>query len=606
MKCLGRTRERRRCRNEGEPVFCNLHRHQARYWLATAVSALAVLLATLSGLYQDLIRFLPLLNSHLEISGSTVQTRTSSQLSDSLVRSEGIITVFIANEGRRKGWIESCSVVPRSPSPPPGSTTCTPDVSPIEPGESTHRVVSIVTDLHLTPEAFVTANMDFADAFLLYDERGRLLTEIGRELYLSDIGWGLHDLTSAEREITAAHATRLDEKLKLANEQLIRAAEEPLNAESYLLASKERLQEALDDGFHYAPVWTTLAIHRALEGDMESALRAAARATLLDPQYSPGFYALGCLNLSVRRYDAAEPALLAALELQPNNADYLSSVGMMRAREGRLHEAEMLFNKVLEEAPYHQSALNNMGALLGMKGRHWEAIRLLSRTLEYEHDNVPSHLNLGNAYMALNMPEKAVSVFQEVVHLAPERSDGYLLLASALDELGRTDEAKAVLRSAGARGARQPAPAWSLVSIADLARTLSSAEENAGSSATGAGNEAAIESMCEISSDPTYGWTIENPIKVGGTSFRSFRARTVLNSFGLPDGTALLFERLGSDLHGGVPIDQYEMTLGNKRKIFYYIWVDNYRYEPALAPKGLICLKPIELEPMEDVLWFDE
>lgn len=145
-------------------MFCRVHRHQKWYWIVPGVSACAVFLATVAGLYQDLFRFLPPFKSKLEVSSTEIELRSFGHLSDDLVQVESLVRVRLANHGGREGWIESCRAVPRGSTPPPGPTTCTPDDTPIQPGESAIRTASFVTTLSMAPDVFLTPNVILEDA----------------------------------------------------------------------------------------------------------------------------------------------------------------------------------------------------------------------------------------------------------------------------------------------------------------------------------------------------------------------------------------------------------------------------------------------------------
>lgn len=61
---------------------------------------------------------------------------------------------------------------------------------------------------------------------------------------------------------------------------------------------------------------------------------------------------------------------------------------------------------------------------------------------------VEAHRNLGRLYAVLKEYERAAGEYRKVVDLEPGNVDAYLPLASALDRLGRADEALDVLKRA--------------------------------------------------------------------------------------------------------------------------------------------------------------
>lgn len=108
-----------------------------------------------------------------------------------------------------------------------------------------------------------------------------------------------------------------------------------------------------------------------------------------------------------------------------------------------------------------------------------------------------------------------------------------------------------------------------------------------------------VVSKCEVSTDATYGYTRENPIKVGGTPlYGPARQRRVLQALAGPAGQAIAFRRRGSLAPdaGGIILDLYEITYpGLEKPIELYL--DLYRWDPPKAPQGFVCTNAIGLAP---------
>ncbi len=101
---------------------------------------------------------------------------------------------------------------------------------------------------------------------------------------------------------------------------------------------------------------------------------------------------------------------------------------------------------------------------------------------------------------------------------------------------------------------------------------------------------APMENMCPISTDPTYGYSKDNPIGVGrgdvyeGPSLE----REYLDLLLGPRGEALEYVRLGSMDTGETIVDAYEITIGysNETVILY---LDEYNLDPYVIPQGFAC-----------------
>ena len=98
---------------------------------------------------------------------------------------------------------------------------------------------------------------------------------------------------------------------------------------------------------------------------------------------------------------------------------------------------------------------------------------------------------------------------------------------------------------------------------------------------------------CSISTDPTYGYSEENPVRVGGEFFNGpSRERSFLDNLRGPNGETLSYQRTGSILSGNTILDVYVLN-GLSKPITLYI--DMYVYEAPQAPLGLTCAGPFPL-----------
>ena len=93
---------------------------------------------------------------------------------------------------------------------------------------------------------------------------------------------------------------------------------------------------------------------------------------------------------------------------------------------------------------------------------------------------------------------------------------------------------------------------------------------------------------CIISDDKTYGYTEENPIKVGGDFLDGpARERAYLDNLLGPTGGVLTYERIGSLPSGDAILDQYHITGVGVDATLY---LDEYNYSALQAPVGFTCI----------------
>ncbi len=94
---------------------------------------------------------------------------------------------------------------------------------------------------------------------------------------------------------------------------------------------------------------------------------------------------------------------------------------------------------------------------------------------------------------------------------------------------------------------------------------------------------------CPISEDPTYGYSEDNPIQVGGDWLEGpSRERAYLDNLLGPDGEMISYERIGSEEYGDTILDKYQITYsGLSTPLILYI--DEYSWGMLYAPVGFTC-----------------
>ena len=105
------------------------------------------------------------------------------------------------------------------------------------------------------------------------------------------------------------------------------------------------------------------------------------------------------------------------------------------------------------------------------------------------------------------------------------------------------------------------------------------------------------DDTCVIATDPTYGYTMENAIRVGdgGDLFGGpARERAYLDNLRGPNGEPISYERAGSLNYEDTILDEYVITgLGTSVKLY----IDIYTFEELKAPAGFTCAGSFNLPP---------
>jgi hypothetical protein len=113
-----------------------------------------------------------------------------------------------------------------------------------------------------------------------------------------------------------------------------------------------------------------------------------------------------------------------------------------------------------------------------------------------------------------------------------------------------------------------------------------------------------VNAFCSVSDDPSYGFTRENPVQIGGGAlYMKARETRYLEALRGPDGQPIRYRRTGSlpqnPQEPRVILDAYEVTYDGLEKPLT-LYLNAYHYWKQDAPKGLTCGQAMQLQPLLD------
>ncbi|MEW5978776.1 MAG: tetratricopeptide repeat protein [Acidobacteriota bacterium] len=118
---------------------------------------------------------------------------------------------------------------------------------------------------------------------------------------------------------------------------------------------------------------------------------------------------------------------------------------LLRAKElmqtGRYQEAASIYTELVRLHPRDPGLKANLGMAQHLAGQHENAVRQLEPVLMLQPKNAPVMLMLGSSYLQLGNPRKAVALLQKAISLASDVEEGHQLLAEALVQDGRYQDA---------------------------------------------------------------------------------------------------------------------------------------------------------------------
>jgi tetratricopeptide (TPR) repeat protein len=167
---------------------------------------------------------------------------------------------------------------------------------------------------------------------------------------------------------------------------------------------------------------------------------------------------MGRLLLAAEAYAAAEPFLVNAQQLAPDDARWTYYLAHVYRAQGQSMRAAALFEAVLRSRPEDVAALVWLGNAYLEQGRPEAAEPLFARALAGAPRAAAPHLGLGRVALALRAHAKAIEHLEQVLSLEPRASAAHYPLAMAYRGIGDVERAEAHLGQRGDVEASMPDP----------------------------------------------------------------------------------------------------------------------------------------------------
>lgn len=144
----------------------------------------------------------------------------------------------------------------------------------------------------------------------------------------------------------------------------------------------------------------------------------------------------------------ARVCLTQVLQLQPDHADALHSLGNIDAREGRLNEAERLIRRAIVIDPLKAVFLNSLGNLMKARGNLDEAVKAYRLAVNLQPELAAGHNNLADVLLRQGEYEAAIDQCLKALASDPNYAGAFDTMGRALNNLGRLEDASAAFRRA--------------------------------------------------------------------------------------------------------------------------------------------------------------
>jgi protein O-mannosyl-transferase len=131
---------------------------------------------------------------------------------------------------------------------------------------------------------------------------------------------------------------------------------------------------------------------------------------------------LGWILASQQKYDEAKAHLVAALELNPTNAQAHSNLGRLLSLQGKPAEAEAQFQTALSIKPKDADIRRAYAAALAEQGRREDAVTQFREALRLRPDT-ETRLQLATFFAQSGKPREAVAEYCEVLVSRPDQPE---------------------------------------------------------------------------------------------------------------------------------------------------------------------------------------
>jgi predicted O-linked N-acetylglucosamine transferase (SPINDLY family) len=130
-----------------------------------------------------------------------------------------------------------------------------------------------------------------------------------------------------------------------------------------------------------------------------------------------------------------------ALSIRPDSAEGYSNMGVTLQKQGKLEEAIEAYNKAIALKPDYANAYNNMGTALQEQGKLEEAIEAYNKATALKPDYANAYYNMGNAFKEQGKQEEVIEAYNKALVIKPDYVKAYNNMGVTLQEQGKLEEA---------------------------------------------------------------------------------------------------------------------------------------------------------------------
>ena len=199
---------------------------------------------------------------------------------------------------------------------------------------------------------------------------------------------------------------------------------------------------------HDADLWHAYASAAIDEGDLDTAIIAARRASELSKDFVHTSLS-GRLELLIGDPLAAKRHFISILQNRPDELDFRAYLGSAELQIGNLEQAKECFSKVLALNPKHEHALLGKAKVELTQGNPDVAVEICIGALESEAEDADGFImTLGESVLRMGDAERAQGIYENACQFNPENRDAWIALVNVQLLLKAHAEANETLESA--------------------------------------------------------------------------------------------------------------------------------------------------------------
>jgi len=176
-------------------------------------------------------------------------------------------------------------------------------------------------------------------------------------------------------------------------------------------------------------------------GDLKQAAAQWQRMRELLPHSCEPFYQTGRLLSELGQWTEAEAALTKALTLRPRLAEGWFELGGVHLSTKRFESALQNYNRARQLDPENAAYCAYAGKALSKLNRQAEAVQLYRRAIQLQPDLWEAHFALGDELSATSRFSEAENEYGQVIRLRPALAMAHLDRGVMLARLGQFDKA---------------------------------------------------------------------------------------------------------------------------------------------------------------------